>query len=46
MSNRDKLDRLKELEHLAQLGGGKDKIKQQHEKGKLTARERISLLLE
>jgi len=46
MSNRDKLDRLKELEHLAQLGGGKDKIKQQHEKGKLTARERISLLLD
>jgi len=30
----------------AQLGGGLDKIRAQHEKGKLTARERIILLLD
>ena len=28
----------------AKLGGGEDKLKAQHEKGKLTARERIELL--
>ena len=31
---------------LARLGGGQDKIDAQHEKGKLTARERIDLLLD
>jgi propionyl-CoA carboxylase beta chain len=30
----------------AQIGGGVDRIKVQHAKGKLTARERISLLLD
>lgn len=30
----------------AQLGGGPDKIKAQHDKGKLTARERIELLVD
>jgi propionyl-CoA carboxylase beta chain len=30
----------------AELGGGLDKINKQHEKGKLTARERISLLVD
>lgn len=30
----------------AQLGGGLDKIRTQHEKGKLTARERISILVD
>lgn len=30
----------------AKLGGGKDRIAKQHEKGKLTARERIDLLLD
>jgi len=30
----------------ARLGGGEDKIAAQHEKGKLTARERLSLLLD
>ncbi len=28
------------------LGGGKDAIRKQHERGKLTARERIELLLD
>jgi len=30
----------------AKLGGGEDKIKSQHDKGKLTARERIELLVD
>lgn len=42
-------DRLAELERLrkqALLGGGQDRIDRQHEKGKLTARERIEYLLD
>lgn len=38
-----------ELEHLrvkAKLGGGENRIKSQHDKGKLTARERITLLVD
>jgi 3-methylcrotonyl-CoA carboxylase beta subunit len=37
---------LKELEDLLRLGGGPDKIERQHKQGKLTARERIDLLLD
>jgi acetyl-CoA carboxylase carboxyltransferase component len=35
-----------ELETRLQLGGGPDKIERQHQQGKLTARERIELLLD
>ncbi len=41
--------RLKELEALreqARLGGGKARIERQHQQGKLTARERLELLLD
>ena len=38
----DLYDRKREVE----LGGGEDKIEKQHEKGKLTARERIELLVD
>src|SRR5688500_3295453 len=38
--------RLKKLEEVAELGGGADRIAKQHEAGKLTARERIDLLLD
>ena len=31
---------------LSRQGGGQDKIEKQHKKGKLTARERIELLLD
>ncbi|HUR30560.1 MAG TPA: acyl-CoA carboxylase subunit beta [Saprospiraceae bacterium] len=41
-----KSDELKRRQDLAQVGGGKDKIQQQHKKGKLTARERIHLLFD
>lgn len=37
---------LSELESRLLLGGGDEKIRRQHEQGKLTARERISLLLD
>jgi propionyl-CoA carboxylase beta chain len=37
---------LAELERLAELGGGSDRLRRQHEAGKLTARERIDLLFD
>lgn len=43
------MDRNQELEDRrsrSMLGGGEDRIKRQHAKGKLTARERITLLLD
>ncbi|HEX3188073.1 MAG TPA: acyl-CoA carboxylase subunit beta [Pyrinomonadaceae bacterium] len=39
-------DELKQLESRLRLGGGPDKIERQHQQGKLTARERIALLLD
>lgn len=42
----NKNDQLQKLREEAKLGGGSEKIKQQHEKGKLTARERIQLLVD
>jgi len=41
-----KMDELKEKREKILLGGGKEKIEAQHKKGKLTARERIDLLLD
>lgn len=40
------IERLNELEAAAELGGGEDRIARQHAAGKLTARERIELLLD
>ena len=37
---------LEEREQLARQGGGEDRIRKQHEAGKLTARERIELLFD
>src|SRR5213080_2032722 len=37
---------LRTLEQKLRLGGGPDKIERQHNQGKLTARERIDLLLD
>ena len=42
----DKLKKLQDKIAEAQLGGGKARIVSQHEKGKLTARERIHFLLD
>jgi len=41
-----KIEQLERLRAEAKLGGGMEKIKSQHEKGKLTARERIQLLVD
>jgi acetyl-CoA/propionyl-CoA carboxylase len=40
------LDRLDEMNRAAELGGGQERIEEQHRKGKKTARERIALLLD
>ena len=40
------IQQLKDKKALAQLGGGQKRIDDQHKKGKLTARERIDLLLD
>ena len=42
----DAIKRLHELRDKAKLGGGKARIDRQHETGKLTARERIDILLD
>ena len=42
----ERQDKLRELRKQSQLGGGIRRIEQQHQKGKLTARERIALLLD
>ena len=41
-----RIERLRETRAKAQQGGGKDQIDRQHAKGKLTARERLALLLD
>ncbi len=46
MELEEKLKKLKEMRETAKLGGGQKRIDSQHKKGKLTARERIELLLD
>ncbi len=46
MSDNEKVERLLKLREESRQGGGKDRIKKQHEKGKLTARERLDILLD
>ncbi|HWA14972.1 MAG TPA: acyl-CoA carboxylase subunit beta [Gemmatimonadales bacterium] len=43
---RELLDQLHHKQALAEQGGGPDRIAQQHKKGKLSARERLDLLLD
>lgn len=43
---RELTEELRELEEKLRLGGGPEKIEKQHKQGKLTARERIELLLD
>src|SRR5580765_2362242 len=45
-TTKEKLEELRQLKEQAKLGGGEDRIKVQHRKGKLTARERLDLLLD
>ena len=46
MSDNEKVKRLLNLRKESEKGGGIERIEKQHEKGKLTARERINLLLD
>jgi propionyl-CoA carboxylase beta chain len=46
MSTHDKVKELQEKRKQAQLGGGEARIDAQHKKGKLTARERLDLLMD
>jgi propionyl-CoA carboxylase beta subunit len=43
---REKLELLQQKRAEAELGGGADRIKAQHDKGKMTARERLDVLLD
>jgi propionyl-CoA carboxylase beta chain len=45
-TNEERVERLRSLRAESLLGGGQDRIDQQHARGKLTARERIELLLD
>jgi propionyl-CoA carboxylase beta chain len=42
----DPIDRLREKERLAELGGGEERLQRHHEQGKLTARERLTQLFD
>ena len=46
MTNEERLDELTRLREQAKLGGGQRRIDAQHERGRLTARERLHLLLD
>ena len=46
MSNQDKIKQLIDLRVKAKLGGGEKRIQTQHSKDKLTARERIDIILD
>ncbi|HYU71510.1 MAG TPA: carboxyl transferase domain-containing protein, partial [Ktedonobacteraceae bacterium] len=45
-STQEKIAELHDLQEATKLGGGLARIEAQHKKGKLTARERIDLLLD
>ena len=46
MTMHEKLKQLEELRRESELGGGKKRLEAQHERGKLSARERLDLLLD
>ncbi len=46
MSNDNKIEHLRGMRARAQQGGGAERVEAQHKKGKLTARERLDLLLD
>jgi len=46
MNDNLKIQKLRELKAKGRLGGGADKIEAQHQRGRLTARERLDLLLD
>src|SRR5690554_3028878 len=46
MTMREKLKQLEELRRESELGGGRERLEAQHRRGKLSARERLDLLLD
>src|SRR6266513_682531 len=46
MTSDDRLNHLRKLREEAKLGGGRARVEKQHQAGKLTARERLDLLLD
>ena len=46
LTSQDRLQRLLELNRAAELGGGRQRLERQKADGKLTARERVELLLD
>jgi propionyl-CoA carboxylase beta chain len=46
MTSTNNFDKLRELNQLAEAGGGEQRARRQHEQGKLLARERIDILLD
>jgi len=46
MAPKDNWERLRELNEQVEVGAGEDKIRRQHEQGKLLARERLDILLD
>lgn len=46
MSENPKIEQLREIKAQSRLGGGQARIEAQHQKGRLTARERIDLFLD
>ena len=46
MNKKTKIQNLNDLKNQSLLGGGQDRIDTQHKKGRLTARERLDLLLD
>jgi propionyl-CoA carboxylase beta chain len=45
-TNSERIDELRAMRAQSRLGGGEERIEQQHGRGKLTARERLDLLLD
>ncbi|MFL5726749.1 MAG: acyl-CoA carboxylase subunit beta [Chloroflexota bacterium] len=45
-TNEERVERLRTLRAQSRLGGGQERIDQQHARGKLTARDRLELLLD
>ena len=43
---KEKIEKLEKIRREAKLGGGEKRIESQHKKGKLTARERVELLVD
>ena len=46
MSAEDRREKLRRLREEAMRGGGEERVKRQHDQGKLTARERVAVLLD